>query len=639
MNNIFFKNLTALNQKNPKLSQKLQNYIPTDLPQILQENGAYNISYKNIVVHNSQNPVGEAEEVFARCQNDPISIHLIYGLGLGYLFQIASLKSKGSVILYEPDLNILWFSFTLVDFSNDILKPNVYITAEFEETTEYIYKKSGTKIAPTLLSIPSQKKFDSKGFDELVKKLQDIVGSFTLDLKYTQRKTYQCINHVLLNTNSLLNETPLIKFKDAYKNKTAVIVSAGPTLDRNIETLKKYRENFVLFTVGTAAKTLFANGITPDFLCIIETYNCSTQLENLDLSKVNFITEPYAHPNFRNFKFKNIYSHISANMPVNHFWAEICDENIEEYWSKGTVSYTALNSARILGCSKIILVGQDLAYIEGQCYSKDSIYKDLYCKYNNEQEKWEIVAKDIDKFANAISAIEDPEKRKNVAKNRLANLNASLYYVKGIQGDLIPTESVYATFIKPLEEFVKQYNDREYINTSLIGAQIDGFKNISLEDALKDSAPIENKDLLTEFKYNKEDIINQLNVKKEELKGFLPLIYEGQKLTKNLNNELKRARSLNPDLLKTLKNLSLNYLNISGEQANKSKLLNYITTADKINLDYKMKMMQELCIDNIKNLSSKLALFYENTEKRIARIERLINESIDTACKKSISDN
>ena len=61
-------------------------------------------------------------------------------------------------------------------------------------------------------------------------------------------------------------------------------------------------------------------------------------------------------------------------MPINHFWSEICGENIEEYWSKGTVSYNALNSARILGCSKIILVGQDLAYIEGQCYSKNSAY-------------------------------------------------------------------------------------------------------------------------------------------------------------------------------------------------------------------------------------------------------------------------
>ena len=32
---------------------------------------------------------------------------------------------------------------------------------------------------------------------------------------------------------------------------------------------------------------------------------------------------------FRNFKFKNIYSHISANSPINHFWADLCNENIK----------------------------------------------------------------------------------------------------------------------------------------------------------------------------------------------------------------------------------------------------------------------------------------------------------------------
>ena len=87
-------------------------------------------------------------------------------------------------------------------------------------------------------------------------------------------------------------------------------------------------------------------------------------------------------------------------MPINHYWAEIANLNIDEYWSKGTVSYTALNCARLLGCSKIILVGQDLAYIEGQCYSKDSAYKDLTCSYNKEKDKWEITAKDFEAFAN-----------------------------------------------------------------------------------------------------------------------------------------------------------------------------------------------------------------------------------------------
>lgn len=631
MNNIFIKNLTALSLKNPNLAEKLQTYIPTELPKLVQENGAYNILYKNKLIHNLTNPLAESQEIFARAENNPVSIHVIYGLGLGYLFQIASINSQGTVILYEPDLNILWLSLTLVDFSNDINKNNVFIVTDMEDLSKEIYKKSGIKNSPVLLTLPSQREFDNNKFNDLVKQLQNLVGSFSLDLKYTQKKIYPSLKMLIQNIPNLFNEIPLDKYKDIYKGKTAVVVSAGPTLDRNIETLKKHRDKFVLFTVGTAVKTLYANNIKPDFLCIIETYNSSKQIEGLDLKDVYFITEPYAHPELRSFEFKNIFSHISANSPINHFWAEICDENIEEYWSKGTVSYTALNSARLLGFSKIILVGQDLAYIEGQCYSKDSAYKDLCCGFNKESGKWEIYAKDFDKFAQAISSSTNPTQRENTAKNRLKNLNASLHYVKGINGDDIPTESVYATFVKPLEEYIEHFNDRRYVNTSLVGANLNGYENLSLEEALKDSETIEKIELKTNYKSDENRIINNLITKLKELKTVLPAISEGKKLVKNISNEIKRYRSVNQEILKALKKLSLVYLNITSDMANKSKLLDFIISASKIDLDYEMKMFKDFSLENVSNINEKLGLFFDNTENRINEIERLINESINTA--------
>ena len=59
---------------------------------------------------------------------------------------------------------------------------------------------------------------------------------------------------LLKNIPNLFEEIPLARLKDTYKGKTAVVVSAGPTLDRNIEILKKQRDKYVLFAVGTALK-------------------------------------------------------------------------------------------------------------------------------------------------------------------------------------------------------------------------------------------------------------------------------------------------------------------------------------------------------------------------------------------------
>ena len=116
MNNIFQKNIDAIAKKNENLAKQLLTYLPTDVPQLRQENGAYNLFYKNKYLHNQINPLGEAKEIFSMAENSPVTIHLIYGLGLGYLFQVASLSSLGTVILFEPDLNILRISLNLVDY-------------------------------------------------------------------------------------------------------------------------------------------------------------------------------------------------------------------------------------------------------------------------------------------------------------------------------------------------------------------------------------------------------------------------------------------------------------------------------------------------------------------------------------------
>ena len=626
---IFENNLQALALKNRELAIKLQTYIPKSVPELVRENNFYNLKYKDTYLHNRENPLLEAQSIFAGTTNEPVSIHFIYGIGLGYLFQVASLNSKGTVILYEPDLDLLKTVFNLVDFSKDLVKPNVFLTDDFNKASEAVYKKSGVKNFPFMISLPSQSRMNPEEFESVVRKLKSNVGSYFLDLKYTKEKFYPNLVMLLYNIPNLMKEIPLLRVKDSYKGKTAVIVSAGPTLDRNIETLKKYRDRYVLFVVGTALKTLVRNDIKPDFVCIIESFNSSRQLEGVDLSGTYFITEPYSHGAMRRFSFKKIFSHISANTPVNHFWADLCGENIEEYWSKGTVSYTAMNSASILGCSKVILVGQDLAYIEGQCYSKDSVYKDLVCSFNKEENKWEITAKDFDKFAEALSPSPDPEIRVNAAKSRLANLNRSLYYVKGINGDMIPTESVYAAFVKPLSEFAMYFNDRKYINTSLVGAQIDGFENMSLEDALKDTVPIDSKEISVEFSLDSEKIKTALNTKYQELKSGLKLVEEGQELVKSLNNDIKRYRNPGEEVLKSFRKLVANYTTLSGEFSNKSKMFDFMTAAEKIDLDYEMKMTKVLNIQSIQRISNMISDYYEKAVYRFTVVEKFIKRVIE----------
>lgn len=625
MNNIFEKNIRALATKDKELATKLTNYIVTDIPQLVKEYNFYNLLYKGTHLHNPQNPLGEAKEIFTQCENSPVAIHMIYGMGLGYLFQYTSANSQGSIILIEPDLNILKIAFTLVDFSNDILKKNVFIADNIEKASEYLHQNSNTKNTPLLLTTQAYRDLNRDEFTKLVETLQTLVGRFNLDLKYTKERFYPLIRNIIQNIPSLVSEIPLVKIKDFYSDKTAVVVSAGPTLDRNIETIKKYRDNIVLIVVGTAMKALAKHDLTPDFLCMIEALDTSKQVSGLDLSKIDFVTEPYSNPKFRNFKFKQTFSHISNNLPVNSFWSDLIDEHTNEYYSKGTVSYTALNVARILGCSKIILVGQDLAYIEGQCYSKDSAYKDLQCTYNEVEKKWEITAKDFDNFTSSISNSANEKARIKTARQRLENLNKSLYYVKGINGDKIPTESVYAAFIEPLSEFTKKFQGIKYINTSLVGAQIDGYENIPLEEALVDSKPIENRDFNIDYKVDIEQLKTKLLQQKNMLLKAKQSVNNGQIAIKALNNNLKRYKNVTVEVLKELKKVTAAFLESSTSYQN--TVFDYITAAERIEIDYEMKITRNFDLKTVENMSEKMSAYFNNAEKRIAVILDLLEKA------------
>ena len=624
--NIFEKNIQALNLKNPELAKKLLTYIPTEIPKLVQENGAYNFVYRGKFLHNNVNPLGEAKEIFSMAENTPVAIHFVYGLGLGYLFQVASAESKGTVILYEPDLNIIRMAFTIVDFSNDILKNNVFVTDNMEEAEGYIYKKSNMKNTPLLLSTTAYRELDEAKFNEMVTELQRVVGSFGMDLKYTKERFYPFLCRIIENIPTIIKEKPLLEIKDIFKGKTAVVVSAGPTLDRNIEAIKKYRQNIVLIVVGTAMRAIVNHGLTPDFLCLIESNDCSKQIENLDLSNVNFVTEPFSHPNFRNKKYKEIFSHISSNMPVNSFWCNLTGINNEEYISKGTVSYTALNVARILGCSKIVLVGQDLAYIEGQCYSKSSVYKDLECRFNKEKNKWEITAKDFEQYKHSLGNSDDEGALLAIAEERLENLNKSLYYVKGINGDMLPTESVYATFIKPLSEFTKRFPDRKYINTSMVGAQIDGFENMPIEEALKDSEKIENINIHSDFEYNRQQIRENLFKFREEIQPTLMIAEEIRKTSRSLKNDLNRYKNITVEILKGLKKITTGYITLSTDFANKNMLFDFMITAERIELDYDMKMLSDLNVNSVGHIIDRIEWFCDQTEQKVKEISGLIEK-------------
>lgn len=210
-------------------------------------------------------------------------------------------------------------------------------------------------------------KYDKKKSIDIIRFLKKYLRNRSLSLGNSIEDSLIGLEQNMNNLKWLLKAKDSEEMKNKFLNVPAIIVSAGPSLNKNIEQLKKAKGNAVIIAVDTIAERLIEMDIVPDFICAIE--------------RVSEIYEYY-------FKGKSYPKEMSLVGPLllkeeifKEFNGEIFlpfRRNVHEYeWLKKIVGITdnnhsifmgsscahvALGWANQLGCSPIILAGQDLAY-------------------------------------------------------------------------------------------------------------------------------------------------------------------------------------------------------------------------------------------------------------------------------------
>lgn len=590
---------------------------------ILQEP---NIMYNGVYLHDNYGAEAEAKEIFSKIENTPLSMHVIFGLGLGYLLQEFALNSKGIVILFEPNLEILASVLEIVDFTKELSKENVFIFSDWDEfkkmyINQYTYN-SNTHIA----FLPSYKKLFDSELIKFANNLNSVMGAAIINNNYIKHRMYPAIKMLCENIDLLVNEPPLGIYKDIYKDKTAVIVSAGPTLDRDIEILKKYRNNVIIFSVGQAAKTLVNNGIRPDFIGMIEASSQMSQIEGLDLSDVDLILEPITYRELHKAKFRNIISYPSHTSIPNLIWTEFANIDASLYVSSGTVSYMMLYSSKILGCKDIILVGQDLAYLDGKCYSKDACQTELKYDYDKETGKIFITAENFEVFKNSFIDKDLTEEQKtNLAKQRIDFINKNLYVVKGIKGNDLPSTTDYYSFIAQFSEFADKFkNVLNLYNASLEGAKINGFEDIPLEEILKSKSFVKREDLNIDFSYDLSSIIDIINHEMSVTDEIIKMLKTANTLVFNYDREFNNRKSVTENCIKYFKQLIVMYIDLSNIYSQKSRMFKYLQKIYALDLDYNLRISEETTTETISAVYSYLKIYMTSLLSNLIEIKTIL---------------
>ncbi|ENT7255346.1 motility associated factor glycosyltransferase family protein, partial [Campylobacter jejuni] len=193
--------------------------------------------------------------------------------------------------------------------------------------------------------------------------------------------TLQGIEQFVYNLPSMITHPSYKELLSKRKgiSDTAIIVSTGPSLTKQLPLLKKYANKATIFCADSSYPILAKHGIKPDYALSLERIPLTSEFFNNDFGEfdqdVLFVCISWVYPQTIKYLQKNNRAFILTSRPSSF----IENINLCPYGYIGygpSVAHMAYEFATHLNYKNIIFIGQDLAYAkDGFSHTKD--YKNL----------------------------------------------------------------------------------------------------------------------------------------------------------------------------------------------------------------------------------------------------------------------
>ena len=328
-------------------------------------------------IYDEPNPYTEIHALVKQELQDKDITHIVtLGVGLGYLLDeiIRSKEAKAQVFVVEPRIDVLFECFKYMDYSAVIEDELIVFVFENDGS------QAGLRVAGYLDITDAT--YKAWRFVSLHNTFH-LYGEFSSNFlgKLGSRMTYEKLNlntqHLIgelflknsLTILSLINGASYVReYINIYAKKNCIIISAGPSLDQQLELLKKLQYKVTLIAVGQAIKTLHAAGINPHFVTAIDPH--PDMVDYFDSNKYThevLVCSTVCDPStVRKFKGRIIFS--SYDQKIDQAMTKVMG-SMGVIPSGGSVATYSYSLAKLMGFGGIAFVGQDLAYTAGRSHA------------------------------------------------------------------------------------------------------------------------------------------------------------------------------------------------------------------------------------------------------------------------------
>ena len=377
------KNLRVLQKRQPDLADLLRKEIDTSHIEILTSATGIPTARvntpegKQVLLHDLKDPVKQAQDHLKKFNLSGNNGSILLGFGLGYLArEMASEMDEGHLLLIcESDPALLKVALEQLDLEQVLKSKRVKILAGKNSdlvtninhmSIKFLTSKlSVVKFNPSFILDPETYALWEQTTHETALTLR--IGANTMLLAGSEMA-----GNILANTPNIIRSPGVKRLLNRFKNLPAIIVGAGPSLDKNVALLREVQDRAVIIAVDRVLGLLLPLGITPHLV------------PSIDYSKINY-DEKYA-PHQLEEKLFMVSTQTVYHKIIKSFWGPVfsvdqggnLSSTLSYYWGdKGTITsglhvgHTAFCLARALGCEPIIFTGMDLAFTGDKLHAQD----------------------------------------------------------------------------------------------------------------------------------------------------------------------------------------------------------------------------------------------------------------------------
>ncbi|HIC3276517.1 TPA: motility associated factor glycosyltransferase family protein [Campylobacter jejuni] len=396
-NEIFDKNLKAMNgNEYNKIKEELKKI--KELREFSYSLGKdkldINIIQKRNLKTIYKNPLKELEEkieFFKDYKRYPALF--FYGLGNGILYKaLLQNENHKRIVIFEKEIEILFIVLNILDFSENLKKGRLILvyTPHMNYTkADRIFSLKEINQFFRIYNLHLHSNF-YKNYKEDMLKVNTLnskaIRNISLRRGNDPKDAMQGIEQFVRNIPKMINhpsyQTLLQKRKNTKDENVAIIVSTGPSLEKQLPLLKKYASKATIFCADSAYAILARHDIKPDYVCMMERDRYTAECFNNDFKEfdqnITFVVTSLVHKNTIAYLERNKRSYILATRPLPFAMSTELDEF--GYMSCGlSVAHMNYELAINLNYKNIILIGQDLAYAkDGSSHSTGFLYEDFH---------------------------------------------------------------------------------------------------------------------------------------------------------------------------------------------------------------------------------------------------------------------